>query len=291
MSLPIHLPRRFRTTNFICLSALVVISFIFIFTLTIVSYNTYCHDASVKGVMAGLEKEYWKEGEIDFLPILMPVCDRPEYLKEVLSALAKNHDIDKTVLIVSQDGNNREIEALIKNITLPSRVIHLRHIRPFLSIPSYVHTNEYATAANVKFLLEFAFDYLKAPGAIVLESDLKPAADMFTYFTWAFKNILQNPEYNNVLNINSFNMDSRPDSDPYTLTPAEFTVWGWCTSADRWSLLKDNWTKFGNWDINVQENIRIPNHMVSMTPLLARVKNIGRVVSISDLFLYLIYGS
>ncbi|ORY00928.1 nucleotide-diphospho-sugar transferase [Basidiobolus meristosporus CBS 931.73] len=227
--------------------------------------------------MTGLRKNYWKEGEIDFLPILMPVCDRPEYLKEVLDALAKNHDIDKTVLVVSQDGNNKEVEALINNVTLPSRVVHLRHIRPYLSIPSYIHTNEYATAANVKFLLEFAFDYLKAPGAIVLESDLKPSVDMYNYFNWAFQKILKNPRYSHVLNINSFNMDSREDSDPYTLTPAEFTVWGWCTAADRWPLLKEKWTKFGNWDINVQENIRIPHRMVSMTPLLARVKNIGRI--------------
>ena len=42
-----------------------------------------------------------------------------------------------------------------------TRLIRLSHMRPFLSIPSLVHTNEYATAANVYFLLDFAFSYLK----------------------------------------------------------------------------------------------------------------------------------
>jgi hypothetical protein len=61
-------------------------------------------------------------------------------------------------------------------------VIHLSHVRPYFGIPGWFRDKDYATAANIKFLLSFAFEQMHAPAAIVLQSDLLPSPDMYRYF-------------------------------------------------------------------------------------------------------------
>lgn len=48
--------------------------------------------------------------------------------------------------------------------------VHLKHERPYLGIPSYIKDNEYATSANVNFLLRFAFDSLQVENNSVVIS-------------------------------------------------------------------------------------------------------------------------
>jgi hypothetical protein len=66
------------------------------------------------------------------------------------------------VFVVSQDGWNKEISDLIASIPSGVRVVHMRHYRPFLNLPSYFHSSAYTATWNVRFLLDFAFDYLEA---------------------------------------------------------------------------------------------------------------------------------
>ena len=54
-----------------------------------------------------------------------------------------------------------ELTELIESIKTPSRALVLEHKPPWFGIPGKVHTNEYATSANVKFLLGFAFEKLR----------------------------------------------------------------------------------------------------------------------------------
>lgn len=122
----------------------------------------------------------------------------------------------------------------------------------------------------------------------MLESDLLPSRDFYQYQKWAYETILS--QRNDVININSFNYKSRKESKPYDLIvylyvcafyylsqPFEFTVWGWSTSSEMWfKYLRNGWAILNNWDITLQNRIRLPNKLISVTPSLARVKNIGQ---------------
>jgi hypothetical protein len=144
-----------------------------------------------------------------------------------------------------------------------------------------VVNNEYATTANVYFLLQFAFDHLEAPAAITLESDLVPSKDMFLYFQWAFQHFMipdkeiQHQQRGNILSINGYGRLSTPQSDPFELHYDRFMVWGWMTSSYRWrNNLRDNWARFNNWDFTIDE-IRRRSNLYCLTPALSRIKNVG----------------
>ena len=164
----------------------------------------------------------------------------------------------------------------------PLRLVHLRHRPPYLGLPSLVVSSEYATSANVRFLLATAFESLGAPAAIVLESDLVPAPDMLEYFGWAADHFLlpeDGPWADRVLCVNGFNEGSHAHADPYEVRPARFVVWGWATAARLWPLFRDGWTWFDNWDWTVQLNVRQDNRRFCVSPALSRIRNIGMQVS------------
>lgn len=227
----------------------------------------------------------------DIMPILMPVCDRREYMKPVLDALNKCDGISETILIISQDCARPDITDLLSNASTLWPNLHLiwmHHTRPWFSIPSYIGLgNEYATAANVHFLLTFACDILhnrypdSFQGVIVLESDLLPSRDFYLYHKWAFKHFLSPTlklQKYPVLTVSSFTMTSRSTSNPYTVSPSGFTVWAWSTSIRNYhSHIHPHFTKFSNWDIHMELEIRRKFRMISIQPQLARVKNIGRL--------------
>ena len=71
-------------------------------------------------------------------------------------------------------------------------------------------------------------------------------------------------------------MDSKsPSSDPYAFQAKDFTVWGWMCPAHRWAQVKQGWTWFHNWDIQMEHGIRQRHNLVSLGPALSRVRNIG----------------
>ncbi|KAI3661564.1 hypothetical protein MP638_007052 [Amoeboaphelidium occidentale] len=219
----------------------------------------------------------------------MPVCDRDDYFEQVIKALRRCNRINETVLILSQDCSDKAISKRIEELMADAehlRLIHMKHIRPFFGIPSF-HDNEYATTANVYFLLRFAFDYLEAEGAIILESDLVPSVDFYEYHLWMFQHFLSSkplsddklPEQvrSRVLSINSFNFDSRQHSNPLKIRPYEFTVWGWSTSRSNWiNYIKPEFTWFNGWDIAIQKYARRKHELICLQPELSRVKNIGQ---------------
>lgn len=63
--------------------------------------------------------------------------------------------------MISQDCSNDRVTQLITHFSSFINIVHLRHIRPHGGIPSYFIDNEYATSANVFFLLTYAFDYME----------------------------------------------------------------------------------------------------------------------------------
>jgi hypothetical protein len=217
-------------------------------------------------------------------PILMPVYGRPHYLKVVLDALAEVKDIDKTILIISQDGHNPEVTTLIDSITF-TRAVVIRHTRPFFGILSFFWDGQAAASANIHFLLEVAFNRTGARGAIVLEEDLVPSVDFFNYFEWVFEHVLTDK---NVLSVTGFNIHSRavpeknyhPQEYPYDLLinwengRAKFTSWCWGIARDKWIRVRKHWCFFTAWDIGL-DALQRKWGFISYKPVLGRVRNIG----------------
>uniref|UniRef100_A0A7S1G4T3 alpha-1,3-mannosyl-glycoprotein 2-beta-N-acetylglucosaminyltransferase n=1 Tax=Bicosoecida sp. CB-2014 TaxID=1486930 RepID=A0A7S1G4T3_9STRA len=211
-----------------------------------------------------------------YIPILMPAYDRPEYLAQVLKALERADGMQSTVLIVSQDGDNARVAAMLDAVTA-FRVVRLSHWRPYLGgLPRlFLSHSDFATADNVRWLLRFAFESLRARNAIVLESDIRPSTDFYRFFQWMAAEIEGNATLRErVWTVNGYNMRSRRGADPYTLSPFGFTVWGWLCPGSTWPDIRDGWTWFHNWDIQV-EAARRASGRASLTPALSRMRNIG----------------
>jgi hypothetical protein len=217
------------------------------------------------------------------VPILMPVCGRPQYLHQVLAALAQVRGIDQAVLILSQDGRNRQVSALIDGIAFCDKVV-IRHTRPFCGLLAWFWDSLHAASVNIRFLLDTAFSGSEAPYAIVLEDDLVPSPDFLAYFAWAARHCLADPR---VLSVTGFNLLSRDDPaqgyDPRrhpcrlienrTQGRPKFSGWSWAIAASQWQRIRPHWSVL-SWDIGLDKTQRRLG-LVSYKPALARVKNIG----------------
>ena len=217
------------------------------------------------------------------IPILMPVCGRPHYLQQVLKALARVAEIDRALLVISQDGRNPEVSALISSIGFTETVV-IRHTRPFLGIFAYFWDGLHAVSANIRFLLDFSFEELNAPYAIILEDDLVVSPDFFLYFSWAFRHLLSGER---VLSVTGFNLHSRIDPakhyDPRDLPYAmienreagrpKFTGWSWAVTSAMWRRIRKEWSCL-SWDTGLDEAQRKLG-LLSYKPALGRVRNIG----------------
>jgi hypothetical protein len=179
------------------------------------------------------------------------------------------------VLVVAQDATNPEVAALVDSVTFMP-VIHLWHRPPYWGLTSLLPRNDAATAANIYFLLRFAFEHAEARAAIVLESDLEVSPDAYDYFKWAYENVARRPELRSrVMSINGYQANSDPTADAGALEPYSFTVWGWLCPSYSWPLLRDGWTWLHNWDIKVDQVVRTAAGKVCLSPLVSRVRNIG----------------
>ena len=134
----------------------------------------------------------------DYIPILLPVFNRPVYLKQVLAHLARAHNINKvrccrllpaerhqrcspvrrrcvadvvtvvawlvwqTVLIVSQDGSNRDVSRLVEAIDFMP-VVRVLHIRPYFGLLDYVFSTT-SLSDHIYFLLQLAFEHIHVGG-------------------------------------------------------------------------------------------------------------------------------
>jgi hypothetical protein len=181
------------------------------------------------------------------------------------------------VLVFSQDGRRQDIADAIASVGF-TRTIHMLHSPPYGGVPSWFIRTDAPTASNVHFLLRFAFEYARAPAAIVLESDIMVGKDALRYFRWAHESVLADTDLRrSVFTINGYYERSTADGDLYAFTRREygFMVWGWLCPAHSWPLIRSGWTWFHNWDITLEERVRRPSGLVSLSPAVSRTRNIG----------------
>ena len=234
-------------------------------------------------IRRGAKQFHSRGGAEGLTPVLMPVCGRPHYLRRVLDALANVDGIEKTIVVISQDGRDPEVSALIAEIRF-TKVIILKHARPFGGIFCYFWDSLHAVSANIRFLLDFAFKEMGAGCAIVLEDDILPSPDFFRFFSWASRHVLS---HETVLSVTGFNLHSRPSPEhgydprnyPYDMIEnredgkPKFTGWSWAITAPMWQRVRKHWSSL-SWDIELDKTQRKLG-LVSYKPVLGRVRNIG----------------
>jgi hypothetical protein len=216
----------------------------------------------------------------DCYPIIMPVCDRPEYLKQVLDNLQKSIGIEETVLVFSQDERNEEVIALIDAV--PLRKIHFKHTQPFFAFFARIGliTRIHCTASNIFFAIDSVMKTAKPKGVIVLEDDLVPSINFYRYFQWCFDQVLLDPEVGrNVLTCGAYNIFSKgniPLSERHSiyLGADYFNPWGWAISRERWDDIRGDWS-FTSWDGNMDHRIQRLKGLVNYYPFLSHVDCIG----------------
>jgi len=77
---------------------LIIICLLLLYFSSIHYYSFYCTNRFQQGVIEANKHHLWntRDGVEDrFMPILMPVCDRPHYLKRVIDGLIKVDGINE----------------------------------------------------------------------------------------------------------------------------------------------------------------------------------------------------
>jgi len=228
--------------------------------------------------LARQQAEFAKVGRC--YPILMPVCDRPEYLERIFSVLPKAGGIDETTIIFSQDERNEAVQKLIDE--LPLRNIHLKHTQPFFAFFARIGliTRIHCAASNIFFVIDSTFRNTDVEGVIILEDDLVPSINFYQFFSWCFERIMLDAEHGpKVLCCGGYNIYDKgniPLEERYSLFRLDdhFNPWGWAISRERWESIRKDWS-FTAWDGNM-EYVIMPKHgLVNYRPYLSHIDCIG----------------
>jgi len=238
------------------------------------------------------------------LPVLLPLCARGParggYLAASLASLraaaaaadaaAGGGVARSTVLVVSDDCGDAGAAAAVAAAAGWARVVRLAHSPPWLGAHALVSPrSDAAVAANVRFLLRFAFEWAAAPAAVVLEEDVELAPDALLYFRWALARAAADARLApRLLTVNGYYAGGgggggvgvggggggAPPLFDVATDEAGFMVWGWALPASSWPVLRAGWTWLDNWDFAC-ERTRAARGAVSLSPLVSRTRHIG----------------
>lgn len=200
------------------------------------------------------------------IPIAMPVCDRPQYLRQVIAALRECENLDRFMIVTSEEPGFHEVAAIIDSID-------------FIPVVRHTHHGRWGCNRNVTAAINYAFEM--ADRAVILEDDIVPARDFLNFMLWGLTSFESDPH---VISVCAYFRSLEPP-DPKRAYQAErrhwFTPWGWGTWKDRWERFyrlhqnnlnqnQHSWDYFFN-----KEYFLLDPENVEVRPLLGRVQNIG----------------
>ncbi len=226
--------------------------------------------------------------------LVLPVFNRPAYLRQVLSGLEASPLLDSFPTIVSQDGSHDEVRRLVREFAGRHGCVTIaRHFRSFFPLflgaahPSF---GEAGTSDHVFFLVREAFGRSEAVRAVaVLEDDVWPCPDFLPFVRWAARHLLHR-EHSGVGIVLAHNDASRVKAgEAGNLTyrmarSARFQSRGWIVSRSAWGEIARRWTLFGSWDIHLIERVLPDIGVVKVVgPLLSRTRHVGATGTNYDL--------
>lgn len=206
--------------------------------------------------------------------ISMSLWRRPRYTQRALESLAASVGERRYRLVIVIDtggGLNRDVLKLARSQTWPTS--------------AEIHVNEKPLGCNgtVYRALELAF--AKAETVIHVEDDVVLSPDAIGFFEWALAHYADRKQ---VLSIGAWRHPhgwlptarrAKFDNEHQRVGfGASFSGWGWATWADRWPIMRDSWTSFGDmqlsWDdaLNAERGRR---GMLEILPYASRSQNIG----------------
>jgi glycosyltransferase involved in cell wall biosynthesis len=195
--------------------------------------------------------------------ITLTASHRPQYLRQVLDALARCDGVTDYLLLASLEPGNDEVREIIEQVS-------------FLEIQAVVNARRLGCAPNTFYALRRGFE--RCNYVIHLEDDTVPAKDALRFFEYcrdAYRNDKQ------VFTIGGYSAcPDSPNISPdslrgrhRTLTRHKwFNPWGWATWRDRFIEMAQQWN-FHSWDTHLNEVVRANRYEV--TPVLSRFQNIG----------------
>lgn len=195
--------------------------------------------------------------------VVVTLCSRPAYTRQVLDALARCDDVDRFPIGLLIEPVSQEV------IDIASEFIKLPHVKAWMKV------GEKQVGCNVNVYSAWAAGFDHHDRIIFLEDDDVPARDFLRFMDWG---------------LTAYEKDKTVFSiSGYQKTPADevgcrsevvreqwFTPWGVGTWRDRWESVRDTWPaddKQISWDVVIHCFARRDRYEVR--PLLARVQNIG----------------
>jgi hypothetical protein len=195
--------------------------------------------------------------------VVLTLCNRPEYTKQVLTGLARCDDIDRFPVGMLCEPVNQEVIELAQAFT------QLPQVKAWV----LVGTQQVGCNVNTYSALAAGFDHHDR--VIALEDDTVPGRDFLRYCDWGLESYERDPTVMSICG--------------YQRTPVEevgfrnavvreqwFTPWGWALWRDRWNSIRDSWPvddRQISWDTVIDKLTR--RDRFEVRPLLARVQNIG----------------
>lgn len=145
---------------------------------------------------------------------------------------------------MSLDGTRDEEILWLLREEAPPRSLVLHHRKPRFGLPALLFGKEYCTSQNVFFLLHTAFHRLHAPGAVVIESDLALAVDVYEFVPRALDDADHRPS---IFTINGYNNHSTAGGPLTEMHENELIVWEWAVSRSLWRLIRNHFIWTNNW--------------------------------------------
>jgi GNT-I family len=175
--------------------------------------------------------------------IAMVAFNRPHYLREALASLLDVDGIQKSQVVVFQDGSHEGVRAVIEDEFGLRRVQHRRIDDGKQKVAGSVHI-----ARHYRHIFTTLFDRMKLPHAIVVEDDMLFAPDFLGYFA-QLAPLLDSDE--SVWCVSSYNDSGYPHlaSDVMQLRRTDFFIGlGWLASGKLWdNEWRSSWPQ-DHWD-------------------------------------------
>ena len=195
--------------------------------------------------------------------VVMTLCSRPSYTRQVLDALAKCDDVDRFSIGLLCEPVNQEVIDIADSFT------KLPHVKAWLMV------GQQRVGCNVNTYSALAYGFDHHDRVIALEDDTLPGRDFLRFMDWGLDAYERDET---VFNICGYQKTPTTEIGYRSEVIREqwFTPWGWATWKDRWDGIRDTWPaddKQISWDCVIHWFTRRDRYEIR--PLLARVQNIG----------------
>ena len=199
--------------------------------------------------------------------ITLPVCNRPDYLKRVVSTI-RNNDLNEYKLFIGAEPVNEEVIEICKSID-------------FIETNLVINKTKLGVRKNPFKTLQRAFD----SGSVFnihLEDDVIISPDATLLANWYFSYFKNNPCY---MHYGFFNYESDDKFENKVTEINSFNGYGWCIFKSNWeSLYLKEWFNdtlcsrmFGayGWDHAMAAAYHVKGYK-GIIPKYSRSQNIGR---------------